>query len=63
MITMFRKVATDRKITSRRLAVALVRSALAPCRISRLDSHIPIGIRAKPRAKAIGRTTKDRIPM
>ena len=34
-----------------------------PRRIARLDSQIPIGIRTRPTAKAIGRTTNDRIPM
>ena len=63
MITTFKNVATTRKATSRLRAAFLVRSVFTPRRIARLDGQIPIGIRPKPRAKAIGRTTNDRIPM
>ena len=63
MITMFRTVATARKTASRLIADFRVRTCLAPTRIARLDSQIPIGIRTRPRAKAIGRMMKDKIPM
>jgi hypothetical protein len=63
MITMFSKVATTRNPANRLSAIFFSRSAFAPLLTARLDSHMPTGIRPKPTAKAIGRITKDRIPM